>query len=88
MAQEDKKTQDGVLPLVFLHGLDREEAVKAMRAVKAALPERDIAFSMSTPTNVEWKVSDLIEEVSAEHRYMKQKPPQGAPDDPDYRSMD
>lgn len=77
----DKSTEQ--MPLVFLHGMSREEAVTAMRAVKAALPDRDIAFSMSTPSNVQWKVADLIEEVSAEHRYMQKNPPNADSQSPD-----
>jgi hypothetical protein len=58
--------------LVLLHGFDRDEAIAAMRAVKAALgPEADIAFSMSTPTNLEWKLSELVREVREEHEMMK-----------------
>lgn len=57
--------------LVFLHGFSQEEAVKAMRAVKAALNDQSgIAFAMSTPSNIEWPVKELIEHVLEEHREM------------------
>lgn len=73
-----KKTETG---LVYLYGLTQEEAVAAMRAVKAALPQRDIAFSMATPHNLEWKVSAMVEEVLEEHEMMKKNPP-SAPNPP------
>lgn len=56
---------------IVLHGFTNDEAVAIMRAVKAALPAaRDAAFAMSTPTNLGWKLSDLIEHVGEEHRQM------------------
>lgn len=63
--------------VVFINGFTQDETVKIMRAVKSAIenPE-DTAFAMGTETNVEWKVKDLIAEVSAEHEYMKKN---GAP---------
>jgi len=62
--------------IVFLHGFSQEDALQVMRAVKAVAPEPEkIAFSMSTPTNMEWKVKDLIKEVWEEHEYMQQNPP-------------
>jgi hypothetical protein len=59
--------------VIFMHGLSQDEALAAMRAVKAALKgAQDIAFSMSTPTNLEWKVSELVEEVGREHAMMRE----------------
>lgn len=57
--------------MVLMHGLSREEAVLAMRAVKAALgTDRGVAFAMSTETNMAWKVADLVEHVLEEHQAM------------------
>jgi hypothetical protein len=56
---------------IVLHGFTNDEAVAIMRAVKAALPSaKDTAFAMSTPTNLGWKLADLIEHVGEEHRQM------------------
>lgn len=61
--------------LVLFHGLSREEAVKAMRAVKAAMADpAEIAFATSTPTNLEWKLEDLVEHVWEEHKAMTDGP--------------
>lgn len=57
--------------VVFIHGFSDNEARTLLQAVKGAFPDTDIAFAMSTDTNKEWLVKDLIREVSAEHAYMK-----------------
>jgi hypothetical protein len=63
-------------PMILLHGFSNQQALAIMRAVKAALPgPADIAFSTTTPTNLDWKLADLIREVREEHEYMKQNPP-------------
>lgn len=63
---------DNPAKIVFIHGFEDEEIRTLMGAVKAAFPGRgDLAFAMSTETNLEWKVKDLIAEVSTEHAYMK-----------------
>jgi hypothetical protein len=55
--------------VVVLHGFEPEEAMAAMRALKAALPSAaGAAFATTTATNLAWKVGDLIEHVSEEHR--------------------
>ncbi len=73
-----KGTKDG--KVVVLHGFTGDEALQAMRAVKAALgKEADIAFSMTTETNKKWKLADLLAEVRDEHEYMKANPPGSPP---------
>ncbi|MFQ3546894.1 MAG: DUF3783 domain-containing protein [Termitinemataceae bacterium] len=69
-------------PVVLMHGFTHEQMIAIMRSAKAAAKEQgldpqSIAFSSSTPTNLEWKLRDLIAEVQEEHEYMKQNPPQG-----------
>jgi hypothetical protein len=57
--------------VILLHGFQPEEALAAMRAIKAALPAaREAAFATTTETNLSWKVADLLEHVSEEHRSM------------------
>jgi hypothetical protein len=59
--------------VVILHGYTPEEALVAMRALKAALPSPgDAAFATTTETNLGWKLKDLIEHVSEEHRQYKE----------------
>ena len=58
--------------VIVLHGFAPEEALAAMRAVKAAVPSAaDAAFATSTDTNMGWKLGDLVEHVSEEHRQYK-----------------
>uniref|UniRef100_A0A7C3I546 DUF3783 domain-containing protein n=1 Tax=Gracilinema caldarium TaxID=215591 RepID=A0A7C3I546_9SPIR len=69
-------------PVIVMHGFSHEQMIAIMRAAKAAAKEMgvdplSIAFSSSTPTNMEWKLKDLIAEVREEHEYMKKNPPTG-----------
>ncbi len=57
--------------LALFHGLSQEEAVSAMRAVKAALGNLpDLAFAMTTESNLSWPVAELVEHVLEEHASM------------------
>lgn len=67
-------------PVVLLHGFTNEQAVALMRAAKKAASDAGmdsgrIAFATTTPTNVEWKVAELLTEVAEEHEYMRKNPP-------------
>lgn len=71
-----------VNPVILMHGFSHEQMIAIMRAAKAAAKELgvdplSIAFTSSTPTNMEWKLKDLIAEVREEHEYMKKNPPNG-----------
>ncbi|WP_018963578.1 DUF3783 domain-containing protein [Coprothermobacter platensis] len=58
---------------VLLHGFSDEELSKVMKACRAALPEKEFVFAVTTPTNMQWKVGDLMEEVVKEHEFMKKQ---------------
>ncbi len=59
--------------IVILHGFEQEEVLAALRALKAALPSaRDAAFATTTPTNLGWRLSDLLEHVAEEHRQFRE----------------
>jgi hypothetical protein len=65
--------------VVFMNGFSNEEAVAIMRAAKAASADpQDIAFCVATERNLDWKVRELIEDVRADHEYLKANPPQRA----------
>lgn len=58
---------------VILYGMTKEEALAIMRAVKSASPSmQDVAFAMSTETNIKWPLGQLVAELSEEHRMMKE----------------
>ncbi len=64
---------DNQQKIVILHGFSPEEALAAMRALKAAIPQAaDAAFATSTETNLAWKLAELIEHVAEEHRQYKE----------------
>ncbi len=55
--------------VVILHGFEPEEALAAMRALKSALSSAaEAAFATTTQTNLRWKVADLVDHISEEHR--------------------
>jgi hypothetical protein len=67
-------------PVVLLHGFSNDQAVALMRAAKKAAADAGIdpaliAFATTTPTNIEWKVAELLTEVAEEHEYMRKNPP-------------
>ncbi len=58
--------------VVIFHGFTKEELNAALKAVKEALGRKvDLIAAVTTPTSLEWKVKDLIEELKKEHRYFK-----------------
>ncbi len=62
--------------MILLHGFSRDELGAVMAAVKAAVADPgEIAFAVTTPTNIQWKVGDLVTEVRDEHEYLKKNPP-------------
>jgi ABC-type uncharacterized transport system substrate-binding protein len=63
-------------PVVVLHGFEDDALLAVVRAVKAAATEAgmdgaNIAFSASTPINLEWKLKALIREVRKEHTHFQ-----------------
>jgi hypothetical protein len=63
-------------PVVFLHGFSETALFDLVTIIKKAAREADIdpgliAFASSTPTNLNWKIKDLIREVRREHEMMK-----------------
>ncbi|MDR1240022.1 MAG: DUF3783 domain-containing protein [Treponema sp.] len=74
----EEEGMDG--PVVFLHGFSEKVLFDLIAAVKDAARKTGadpghIAFASSTPTNLNWKMKDLIREVRQEHEQMKGAPP-------------
>ena len=76
-SDNEEKANDGTTPderVVLIHGFSREETIAIMRAAKSAVEDpQGVAFTTSTPNNIEWKLRDLITEVREEHEYMRKK---------------
>ncbi|MDR0598402.1 MAG: DUF3783 domain-containing protein [Treponema sp.] len=69
-------------PVVFLHGFKDEALLTVVRAVRAAAAEAgmdggNIAFTTSTPVNLEWKMKALIREVRKEHDHFREAEEEG-----------
>jgi hypothetical protein len=62
---------------VVMHGFAKDEIVKIMRLIKGELENpKEIVFCMSTPTNLEWKLKDIVKDTRNEHEELKANPPQ------------
>ena len=62
--------------VVFMHGFGQDEMGRIMKGVKSIVDDPGkVAFCMSTENNVEWKIRDLISDVTEDHDYMKKNPP-------------
>jgi hypothetical protein len=71
-----KEKTDMDAPVVFLHGFSEKVLFEVVQAVKdasrkAGIDPGLIAFASSTPTNLNWKLKDLIREVREEHQMMR-----------------
>ena len=68
------ETETNEAKVIVFYGLNNDEAVKAMRAVKTALETTDgVAFAMSTPTNIQWPMGELAAHVWEEHIEMSKR---------------
>jgi len=77
MSNEPENTKNPDERMVLIHGFSREETIAIMRAAKSVASDpQGIAFTTSTPSNIEWKLRDVIAEVREEHEYMRNNPPQ------------
>lgn len=60
--------------VIYLHGFEKDDLFKVIRAIKAAVDyPGEIAFSTSTPTNLDWKIKDMIAEVREDHAFFKEQ---------------
>ncbi len=56
--------------VIIMHGFEKEKVFEIMRIIKASVENpNEIAFSMSTPVNLDWKLKDIISDVREDHAY-------------------
>lgn len=67
---DDLESEEGQSVIVF-HGFSKEKLPAVMQAVKSATSGDDIIMAVTTPTSLEWKLKDLIQELTKEHEYFK-----------------
>ncbi|MDK2886160.1 MAG: hypothetical protein PWP54_718 [Thermosipho sp. (in: thermotogales)] len=56
---------------IILHGFEDTEIKKVIKALREILPEKELVFATSTPTNLKWTLEDLLNELEKEHEEMK-----------------
>jgi Txe/YoeB family toxin of Txe-Axe toxin-antitoxin module len=71
-----------------MHGLSYAEIDLVMRAAKKQLDNpKDLIFAKTTDNSLKMKVADLIEDLSEDHNYLKENPPEelttGSPGTPE-----
>ncbi len=59
--------------VIILHGFSREEIFKISGLLKQAFKGEDIILATTTPTSLQWKMSQLIDELKKEHEYFRKK---------------
>ena len=63
--------------VVILNGFSNEEISSIMKAVKGLYtPPADLIFAKTTPSSLKMVLKDLIRDMSEDHEYLKQNPPQ------------
>lgn len=66
--------------VIIMHGLSYAEIDLVMRAAKKELENpRDVIFAKTTDNSLSMKVRDLIEDLSEDHEYLKNNPPEIPP---------
>ena len=73
-AAKGEEVSDG--KVILLHGFSQAELSAILKAVKSVAEDpKDIAFAMSTPTNLKWRFRDIINDVRGDHEYLRENPP-------------
>ncbi len=77
MSERPKELDNKV---IIMNGFSYEEINSIMRAVKAQFESpRDLIFAKTTETSVTMTLQDLIVDMSQDHEYLKNNPPQLPP---------
>ncbi|MFA7567294.1 MAG: DUF3783 domain-containing protein [Alkalispirochaeta sp.] len=62
--------------VIIMHGMDNVEIDLVMRAVRKALDKsRDIIFAKTTKNSLKMTVTELINDLTEDHQYLKENPP-------------
>jgi hypothetical protein len=65
--------------VVLLHGFNDDELMDVVRVVKAAVQDPgSVAFASTTPTNLGWRVGELLDHVGEEHKARANRSPAGS----------
>jgi hypothetical protein len=62
--------------VVIAHGFEKDEIIRLMRAVKKEFTkEVDIAFAMTTENSLKRNLGEVVLDISGDHAYLKENPP-------------
>jgi len=53
--------------VIIMHNFEKAEISKLLKVIREAFPDKEFIFASTTPTNLEWRVQDLIGELKKEH---------------------
>ncbi|MFP4010631.1 MAG: DUF3783 domain-containing protein [Spirochaetaceae bacterium] len=75
MSEELPKELDN--KVIIMNGFSQEEIVSIMRAVRRLFDNpRDLIFAKTTPKSINMVLKDLIVDMSGDHEYLKNNPPE------------
>lgn len=57
--------------VVIMHNFEKGEISKLLKVIRETFPDKEFIFASTTPTNLEWKLQDLIGELQKEHEEFK-----------------
>jgi len=57
--------------VLIMHNFEKGEVSKLLKVIREAFPDKEFIFASTTPTNLEWRVQDLIGELKKEHEEFK-----------------
>ncbi len=57
--------------VLIMHNFEKGEISKLLKVIREAFPDKEFIFASTTPTNLEWRVQDLIGELKKEHEEFK-----------------
>jgi hypothetical protein len=57
--------------VLIMHNFEKGEISKLLKVIRETFPDKEFIFASTTPTNLEWRVQDLIGELKKEHEEFK-----------------
>jgi len=73
----DELPQELENKVIIMNGFTQQEIVSIMRAVRRLFEEPgDLIFAKTTPKSVNMVLKDLIVDMSEDHEYLKNNPPE------------
>lgn len=70
--EEGRGGRLGQQRIVIMHDIPKEEIGSTINSIKKMI-DKHIIFATSTPTSLQWKIRDLVEELLEEDRYFRSR---------------